>query len=571
MRPKISKTMWMLLPTLFLSSEARAVLLYERVTQYATTADLEEAAWHPSGRYALVLASDGKVLRYTRETDAVEVAAELSGVTFHRLEFSADGTEAVIAAEYHSGNTNDGRLYRFTDATGAVAEIEGARKPAVFFRGVDFKPGSDAALVAGYQSAPEVLYAFEYVKGSSELSLKKAVSVSGGPTDASWSPDAEYALITIGMNNARVYTYRPAAVGNELLDANYTSAFGSNPAAVDFRPAGAPFGIVVDWVANVHAYDGSWRSVKPLSNYGLGFNNVEWNETGTRALIVGRPRSSGGPLAGTVVQFTGADASQLTRAYFTDESIPGFDSNPYNADGNAHLLAAAWRPGCNEGIIAGAKGRLGGNQFGMLIRFVDSEGAACGGRPDAGVVDAGTPDSGSPDASVAAGDGGDISDAGAAFPDAGAAFPDAATIPRDAGDAGGGVSDEGGAMDSGRVTKDGGAPADASGPDADETAGQPDASTGPAESCSTDRDCRHGYYCRRGQCDFDCRDNTNCPLGSVCNDYGKCELAAPAKSGASEGCSCSASGAPLAPLLIPAALLLAVRKRRKRYFKSSSL
>ena len=56
----------------------------------------------------------------------------------------------------------------------------------------------------------------------------------------------------------------------------------------------------------------------------------------------------------------------------TNVSIPGFDAPPFNADGNTHLDDAAFRPGCDGGIIVGSQ-----RGAGPVIRFDIRNGRAC--------------------------------------------------------------------------------------------------------------------------------------------------------------------------------------------------
>ena len=57
-------------------------------------------------------------------------------------------------------------------------------------------------------------------------------------------------------------------------------------------------------------------------------------------------------------------------------SIPGFTGAPYVASSNTKLNDAAWRPGCEGGLIVAGEDSLSAKK-GMLIRFDVSGGAAC--------------------------------------------------------------------------------------------------------------------------------------------------------------------------------------------------
>ena len=60
----------------------------------------------------------------------------------------------------------------------------------------------------------------------------------------------------------------------------------------------------------------------------------------------------------------------------TEVSIPGFDQAPYNADGNHMLRDAAWRPGCDGGVIVGGYTNFN-TDLGHIIHFQVVNGRAC--------------------------------------------------------------------------------------------------------------------------------------------------------------------------------------------------
>lgn len=67
---------------------------------------------------------------------------------------------------------------------------------------------------------------------------------------------------------------------------------------------------------------------------------------------------------------------RMQQADFVDVSIPNFTSPPYNADAQVHLNDAAWRPGCEGGLIVGGSNTFGSTK-GYVVRFTVDNGVAC--------------------------------------------------------------------------------------------------------------------------------------------------------------------------------------------------
>ena len=81
-------------------------------------------------------------------------------------------------------------------------------------------------------------------------------------------------------------------------------------------------------------------------------------------------RASGNPLRGTVIEYR-HDLFHCPHAGdcdLTDVSVPGFGEPPYNATSNTYLLDAAFRPGCDGGIVVGGHHSFN-SSTGYIIRF----------------------------------------------------------------------------------------------------------------------------------------------------------------------------------------------------------
>ncbi|HEY4121678.1 MAG TPA: hypothetical protein VGM56_27620 [Byssovorax sp.] len=60
----------------------------------------------------------------------------------------------------------------------------------------------------------------------------------------------------------------------------------------------------------------------------------------------------------------------------TDVSIPNFGFPPYNAITGVELNDAAWRPGCDGGLVVGGSNSFSA-QTAYVVRFQVDNGVAC--------------------------------------------------------------------------------------------------------------------------------------------------------------------------------------------------
>ncbi|MBW1807793.1 MAG: hypothetical protein JRJ87_06320 [Deltaproteobacteria bacterium] len=458
------------------SNKAGAYYDYEALGQMFTIGHLVDVAWHPDGEYALTIESGGKILKILAADWSVSQLTELTNFRPDHMDFNPDGSGALIVGWYASGNTEEGRVYRYDHETGSVDLLADCSKPGISLRGVDFTPDAAKAVIIGYNSTAHIVYAYDYDPETRTVTTGAAANFSG-PCDVSWRPDGLEALIPICENAADVVAYRPPAPWeNRLLSTNPSA---SNVSAADHHPLEG-YGVIVDWSDNALKWDGFVWTKAELPG-GSSMAGIAFNADGSRALIVGR--CYGSNLVGTVNEFV-ADNGTFLNADFREVSIPGFDAAPWGATNNTYLNAVAFRPGLCEGLIVGGHASYD-NKFAPIAHFTDIRGADCLEIEQDGGIDAGV-DAGS-DAGVDAG-----SDAGI---DAGS---DPGSDPGvDAGtDAGtdAGV-DAGGDQDGGGST---------------------------LIPCSDDVECPQGNYCDGDYCTSDCDDNSDCMAPFVCDQRGRC-------------------------------------------------
>jgi hypothetical protein len=336
---------------------------YARITHNLTTSDVVAADFAPDGASALAVARDGTVLRYRAQERDLALVGKPAGATFSSVRFLAGG-DAILGGSCASGSGSSATtvpcLYRYAAAGGTLARLV----PAQSVSGTGFASLARNAAgtgVLGASFASNVLSLYGYDEPSGTLAYAAGFGTTTGPTGVAWGRmnARDVALVSGGVNGSEILLYDPTAPQSTRV-VRVNSSY-SNLAAVAARPGAEEF-FLCDWSRNFVRYDGVLTAVQSPF---YSCNGVAFSSDGASALFLGRPR--GTPLLGSVALYRGARGA-FAAANVTDVSVPAFSGNPYQADTNAHLLAAAWRPGACEGLIVGARGN-GPNAYGMVIRF----------------------------------------------------------------------------------------------------------------------------------------------------------------------------------------------------------
>ncbi len=362
---------------------APGLLLYERLGNLVAKDDLRRAVWHPSGKFALLLGTQGQVLRWdagqasiaavtTLGKDAVDLAADPAGAFFLVL-----GKNSAGAAQLWRGAADAAGQLVFAAQT---ATLTG--EPAA----VAAEPGGVRFVVATRQANPGITYLYLWQDGSG-ITKTKAFSSLVGISDLMWAGkglpglSGSQAIVTAhGVNGADSRTW--VLDSGDVLANGWSPGFG-NAGGAGWRPAGE-FGVVTGWSSNlVYVFDGTWQSTYlPGVNNGASPQAIGWNGAGTRALVVGR--ATGSPMAATVFELRSGLASAYNAQDWVNQSIGGFDKAPWVGNFNTFLLDVAWRPGsgCDEGLIVGSDtGPSASPTYGLAIRFYDSDDSGCAPGP----------------------------------------------------------------------------------------------------------------------------------------------------------------------------------------------
>ncbi len=338
--------------------------VYTAVPQYVLT-NPPTLAWHPSGAYALVLNENDAVYSYAAATKALtKVGSAGASVSWRAIAFTPDGSKAVLL-----GNTSapQGQLWLWDHATSTLAQVTTASYAGGTYESIAFRAdgagkvlGSRAASGAGY-----IATLLDWTAAAG-LGAPSAKNTSAGCQDLAWATDAFGApavAVVCGVNGVTLLHVDGGGVWN------VASTSGGNTSRISARPQG-DYALAVGWSgAKLYRFQtGAWNTDygNPAVN---GAFQIAFATDGRRALVLGG--TFGG--VGQVYEFR---HDLFTQSEIGDVSIPGFTAAPYNADSGTKLNDAAWRPGCEGGLLVAGEDTLSAKK-GMLVRFEVSGGAAC--------------------------------------------------------------------------------------------------------------------------------------------------------------------------------------------------
>lgn len=352
-------------------------MLYDRVGNIALLDDLSRVAFHPSGDFALLVGTGGKLAHYAAGAGAITAGPVLGGSI---ADLAADSSGAYFLA-VGTDNAGNGVLYRITASAAAIGDI--ATTTLTQGEGVSVVASPDGgrfAIGTSKKSGGSYLNAVLIWQDEVGVIASKTYS-SLGLRDLMWASPALYGgsdaiIMGDGVGGAASRTW---VLDTDLLAGNGWSPGFGNPGGGGWRPGGG-YGAFTGWTSNkLYVYDGAWTiATLPDTNTGASPNAIAWSADGRRALIVGR--ALGSPLRAIVVEHRPLDDAAFNASAFVEMSVPAFDASPWFGNSNVHLQDVAWRPAsdCAEGlIVASDTGSALSPSFGIVIRFRDADDAAC--------------------------------------------------------------------------------------------------------------------------------------------------------------------------------------------------
>lgn len=351
--------------------------IYQRIANVTFTDDLKHVAWHPSGRFALIVGATNRVILYDAAARTLTLVQQL-GTSLTDLDVASDGTFFLVVGQ---SSTTASRLWRIdvgaNDVLAPAVDL-GALSPGTV-SAIAVEPGANRfAIVSRGATTTNPNYLFLWTAAAG-LSAPKGYNASGSAMGLMWGARSLYAnspnvLTADGVNGADSKTW--VETSNLFVGNGWLGGFG-NPGQGAWQPGGT-FGAFVGWSSNkLYAFDGSWHLVTLPGPTGIAPQALAFRADGQRALVVGR--AVGTPLRATVIEYRPGVVGQYDDAAWVDVSLAGFASAPWSGNSNQHLLDVAWRPGaCDEGLIVGSdNGSSTAPGFGLAVRFYDSLQPTC--------------------------------------------------------------------------------------------------------------------------------------------------------------------------------------------------
>jgi WD40 repeat protein len=310
-----------------------------------------------------VLNTSNKVYRYDPAAKSLnEVASAGSTVSWRSVTFTPDGTKAVLL-----GNVNppaeEGRIYLWDSATSTLSEMPSTAQPQITYEALAWSPDKSTARLLGAKKNGSTwlayLWNFDPSTGLSNLKANATSAMCQGLAWATDSFDRPAVAVTCGGNGVTLF--------HVDFDGQVVKYLGNagNTSHISGRPQG-DYALAVGWSGQrVYRFQqGGWDT--DFENPTLpGIYQVQFSTDGRRALLLGG--------FGKIYEFR---HDLMEKVDFIDASIPNFASPPYNAESQVALNDAAWRPGCEGGLLVGGANTYS-IQKGYVIRFSIQNGVAC--------------------------------------------------------------------------------------------------------------------------------------------------------------------------------------------------
>ncbi len=368
---------------------SRGTYIYSRLP-LGGLRELHVAKFHPTGDYAVVLerGSAVHVVDWATKTSTEIDLDPPGGDTIRWEDFAWDpsGDFGLLVGFRTRSGAQEGVVFRFDDAmwratgTDPTSEEDAVRAGALFV-GVEYPVSGLPMILSRPNASPwnATLRRFDPATGMF-TSFITATPASAGCDDLAF------------VNNEFGGEGVAVVCGSSFADARYWTEIGGVP---EWRPPPAAtlgntsrisshpsetYALAIGWSGRrVHRFqDGAWEPSSSAPWFTTrGIWGVAFQDTGERALVVGR--AGGSPLVGVVLEYR---HDLWSMGEISDVSIPNFDSAPYLADSNTSLNDAAFRPGCDGGLIVGGRTNFSGST-GMIVEFALEGGADC----DVPVVD----------------------------------------------------------------------------------------------------------------------------------------------------------------------------------------
>lgn len=365
----------------------RGIYQYERLP----IGGLEEArgvAFHPDGRYAVVLAYTDVVHVIdwaTLSSRRFDVGPARGALYWEDLAFDPSGDRAVLVGWRAVADGREGVVFHLEDAALRAGDdppvVETSRLPGEELAAITWPwdPGGlPVVLTRANQGRIATLREYDPAAGRFD-GLVAARPSRAGCNDVAFAANelgGPGLLVVCGINGAEVLYYTEIGGFGEWRRNPGAPNLG-NMARVAAHPPG-DYALIVAWSGRrlLRFEAGLIDPVRDAPVFATrGIWGIAFQQEGQRALIVGR--AGGDPLTGTVIEYRHpAYRCDALDCGLTEAHVPGFSVAPYNASSNTYLLDAAFRPGCDGGLIVGGETDWQ-RSTGVVIRFQIENGRPC--------------------------------------------------------------------------------------------------------------------------------------------------------------------------------------------------
>ncbi len=348
-------------------------LAYEKVLNNSIIDNLGRVRWHPSGAFALVLGTGGKLVRY--DAGGGVTLVDTLGVRVDDLDVAANGSFFMVVG---MGGDSAGRMWRVS-VDGMMSLTVTEELTWSFGEPRAIERNQNGTWAVGAYSTISISFLYLWQDGLG-ITSTKGFNASAGFTDLMWGDPLPLASEVVhtghGWNGTDSRTYVQAT--DSIVPNAWPGGFG-NAGGAGWRPGGT-YGYFTGSSSNkLYVYDGGWMlHTLPGVGTAAGPQAIGWNAAGTRALIVGRAIGPG--LSATVIDHRAGTNVAFGVNDLVKQSIPNFDLTPWFGTGSSSLMGVDWRPNsaCAEGLIAGTdNGTIQNPTFGLLVRFYDATDPDC--------------------------------------------------------------------------------------------------------------------------------------------------------------------------------------------------
>lgn len=348
--------------------------VYQKIPNIIVNDDVTRVAWHPSGRFALLLGTTSALYKYDATSRSLSTVQNLGTQRLVDLDAEPGGTYFLVASTAGLWRIDVGAADALTATDAGLAVPGGTTLAAV---AVD--PASERFGVIGRASVANTNYLYTW-QPDGGLSSPRGYNSSAGALNLMWGAPSLYAgspniVTSDGVNGASSSTW--VLQTNQVVGNAWPASHG-NPGGAAWQPNGS-YGVLTGWSSNkLYVFDGAWTNATlPGVGTAASPQAIAFRADGNRAVIVGRV--IGPSTSATVIDYRPSGRAWEPAALF-NQSIGAFDQAPWFGNTSSmHLLDAAWRPGsCDEGLIVGSDNGTSLNPtFGTVARFYDSSDTDC--------------------------------------------------------------------------------------------------------------------------------------------------------------------------------------------------